>query len=113
MSSASTSSILKRRGELGGDGDGDGKMKKGEGERLIVPGAHAVFALAEVLVFAAMGAVEVVEVAKAEIVEGFAGNKVEFAKAKSGGRFARCDGAACSCKGLDKVGDGEVVQVGK
>jgi hypothetical protein len=60
-----------------------------------------------------MGAVEVVEVAKAEIAEGFAGNKVEFAKAKSGGWFVRCDGAACSCKGLDKVGDGEVVQVGK
>jgi hypothetical protein len=78
MSSASTSSILKRRGESGGDRDRDGKTKKGEGERLIVPGAHAVFALAEVLVFAAMGAVEVVEVAKAEVAEGFAWNKVEF-----------------------------------
>jgi hypothetical protein len=72
MSSASTSSILKRRGKLGGDGDRDGKTRKGEGERLIVPGAHAVFALAKVLVFAAMCAVKVVEVAETEVSEGFA-----------------------------------------
>ena len=44
-----------------------------------MPGAHTVFALAEILVFAAMSAVEIVEVAEAEVAEGFAGNKVEFA----------------------------------